>query len=113
MKGVHFSVVYNFCSSTSHHFSAYLVDLDFSVLTSVPSFRSFGVWIARTPWGASSNTSRMACGERPDRKLIGIGRLEVHDVRPGNSPLLVSNYVSIFDTDTLYVQIYIDITNTL
>lgn len=37
MKGVHFSVVYNFGSSTSHHFSAYLVDLDFSVLTSVPS----------------------------------------------------------------------------
>ncbi len=37
MKGVHFSVVYNFCSRTSHHFLAYLVDLDFSVLTSVPS----------------------------------------------------------------------------
>ena len=37
MKGVHFSVVYNFCSSTSHHFSAYPVDLDFSVLTLVPS----------------------------------------------------------------------------
>ena len=69
MKGVHFSVVYNFCSSTSHHFSAYLVDLDGLGLQCLDfgSFRSFGVWIARTPWGASSNTSRMACGERPER----------------------------------------------